>query len=90
MDLDLEHHLPRVAMFWEMALLGDPGYTTNVMDVHLKLNQQKPMSKDHFDRWLVHFEATINELYQGPKAEEAISRARSIAMIMHLKVAANK
>ena len=88
-DLDLEHHLPRVAMFWEMVLLGDAGYTTNVTDVHLRLNQQKPMSKEHFDRWLVHFEATMNELHEGPKAEEAIPRARSIAIIMHIKVEVN-
>lgn len=88
-DLDLQHHLPRIAAFWEMILLGNPGYTTNVTNVHLRLNEQKPMSKEHFDRWLEHFEATVNDLHEGPKAEEAISRARSIAIVMRIKIEAS-
>ena len=38
--LDLDHHLPRISAFWEMVLLNKPGYTTNVTDVHLRLNQR--------------------------------------------------
>ncbi|MBL0043904.1 MAG: group III truncated hemoglobin [Flavobacteriales bacterium] len=48
--LDLEHHIPRIASFWEMILLNKPGYVTNVTEVHLKLNQRIPMERVHFDQ----------------------------------------
>ncbi len=84
--LDLDHHLPRIAAFWEMALLGKPGYTTNVTDVHLALNKRIPMERAHFDRWLQLFNFTVDERFSGPVADEAKSRAASIAMVMLVKI----
>ena len=84
--LDLEHHLPRIRSFWEMILLGQPGYTTNVTEVHLKLHQRIPMEKAHFDRWLELFRRTVDEQFAGPNAEEAKLRALSIAAVLLVKV----
>ena len=84
--LDLEHHLPRIRAFWEMALLNVPGYTTNVTEVHLKLHQRIPMEKAHFDRWLELFKGTVDEIFTGPNAEEAKLRALSIATVMLVKI----
>ena len=84
--LDLEHHLPRIRSFWEMILLGQPGYTTNVTEVHLKLHQRIPMERAHFDRWLELFRGTVDELFSGPNAEEAKMRALSIAAVLLVKV----
>jgi hemoglobin len=84
--LDLEHHLPRIRAFWEMILLGQPGYTINVTEVHLKLHQRIPMQRAHFDRWLELFRGTVDRLYAGPNAEEAKMRALSIATVMLVKV----
>lgn len=84
--LDLEHHLPRIRAFWEMALLNIPGYTTNVTEVHLKLHQRIPMERAHFDRWLELFKGTVDELFSGPNADEAKMRALSIAAVMLVKV----
>ncbi|HMC97000.1 MAG TPA: group III truncated hemoglobin [Flavobacteriales bacterium] len=86
--LDLEHHLPRIAAFWEMVLLDRPGYTTNVTDVHLRLNQRIPMERTHFDRWLELFRKAVDERYTGEKAEEAKLRALSVATAMLIKVQA--
>ena len=83
--VDLEHHLPRIAAFWEMVLLDRPGYTTNVTDVHLRLNQRIPMERAHFDRWLELFRAAVDEHYAGTKAEEAKLRALSIATVIGIK-----
>ncbi len=84
--LDLEHHLPRIRAFWEMILLGQPGYTTNVTEVHLKLHQRIPMERAHFDRWLELFRGTVDQLFAGPNAEEAKMQALSIATVMLVKV----
>ncbi len=84
--LDLEHHLPRIASFWEMILLNKPGYATNVTEVHLKLNQRIPMERVHFDRWLELFRSSVDEKYAGPNASEAKMRALSIATVMLVKV----
>jgi hemoglobin len=87
--LDLEHHLPRIRAFWEMILLGQPGYTTNVTEVHLKLHQRIPMERAHFDRWLELFRSTVDALFIGPNAEEAKLRALSIATVILVKVGQN-
>ncbi|MEO8590728.1 MAG: group III truncated hemoglobin [Flavobacteriales bacterium] len=86
--IELEHHLPRIAAFWEMVLLDKPGYTTNVTDVHLKLHQRIPMERAHFDRWLELFRKAVDERYAGANAEEAKLRAVSIATVMLIKVQA--
>ena len=84
--LELEHHLPRIRAFWEMVLLNEPGYTTNVTEVHLKLHQRIPMERAHFDRWLELFRETVDELFTGPNAEESKMRALSIATVMLVKI----
>ena len=84
--LELEHHLPRIRAFWEMVLLNEPGYTTNVTEVHLKLHQRIPMERAHFDRWLELLRNTVDRLFAGPNAEEAKMRALSIATVMLVKV----
>lgn len=84
-DIDLPHHLPRIRAFWEMALLDKAGYTTNVTQVHLKLAERIPMKAEHFDRWLQLWRSTVDELFQGPKAEAAKLRALSIAVVLRTK-----
>lgn len=86
LDLDWERHLPRIRSFWEMVLLGDRAYTGDPMTVHRALHARIPMERQHFERWLALFEATVTNLFEGPKADEAVQRARSIAAVMAHKV----
>lgn len=85
----LEHHLPRIRAFWEMALLGKPGYTTNVTDVHLQLAKRIPMQPEHFARWLELWRSTIDMHFAGPLADEAKLRALSIATVIQVKTGRN-
>lgn len=80
--LDLDHHLPIIASFWEMALFGTGTYQSNPMTKHFALDQQSPLKPEHFDRWLSHWKSTLQENFSGPKANEALSRAQSIAAVM--------
>lgn len=84
--LSWEQHIPIMNSFWSSLLLGSNTYTGNPMAKHLELNKRMPLTKMHFDRWLQLWENTVNENFVGEKADEAISRAKNIAALMHHKI----
>lgn len=84
--LNLEHHLPIIADFWEMVLLGSPTYQKNPIPVHLALNSKSPLLPEHFARWLQLWQQTVDELFIGNVAEQAKIRAMSIATVMQTKI----
>ncbi|MBK6341251.1 MAG: group III truncated hemoglobin [Flavobacteriales bacterium] len=88
-NLDWDHHIPRIVSFWRMVLLGDREFQGDPMTAHIQLARERPMAKAHFERWLMHWEATVNDLFAGPKADEAKQRARTIAAVMAHKVSAS-
>ena len=57
--------------------MGTTRYHGRPFPKHLPL----PIGAAHFQRWLALFEATVNERFAGPKAEEAKVRARGIATL---------
>jgi hemoglobin len=76
-------HLQRMYDFWNAILFAETGFQGNPMQKHMRL----PIEENHFNQWLVLFRQTIDELFLGPKAEEAKMRAESIAKIMNFKIA---
>jgi hemoglobin len=70
-----------------VQLLQEGRYDGNPMKIHLDLHFQEPLTKAHFDRWLAHFNSTVDELFEGPKAHLAKERALSIATVMQIKIA---
>ncbi len=85
-ELDFETHIPRIVSFWTMILFGDATYQGNPMAPHMQLDRRTPMEQVHFDRWLLLFDTTVDQLFSGAKAEEAKQRARTIAGVMLHKV----
>ena len=81
-----EKHLPVMYDFWENTLFYTGNYTGNPMQSHKALHRRFPLSKEHFNRWLSLFTSTVDELYEGEKAELAKQRAMSIATIMQIKI----
>jgi hemoglobin len=84
--VDLAAHMPHLYGFWEKLLLGTGDYARNAMQPHMALHRRVPMQPKHFERWLHHFEATLVLHYTGPKATEALARARHIAALMQHKL----
>ncbi len=80
--LDLTSHIPRVAHFWAFILIDQPGYTNNMMAAHAGLK----LSEGDFERWLMLFHSTVNEMFHGEKADLAIERSRLIAWTMRSKI----
>lgn len=84
--IDLEHHLPILADFWEQTLFHTGSYRNNTMQVHLDLNAKEKLTEKHFDTWLKNFYTAIDKLFAGPNAEKAKTRALSIATVMKIKM----
>ena len=84
--LNFEKHLPTMYDFWEMALLDKMIYRGNPMLKHISLDKLSPLSEEHFDRWIALFSATLDQLFQGPKAELAKQKAKSMKSLMLHKI----
>ena len=76
-NVDWVHHTPIIVDFWAMILLGDPTYKGNPFAKHLHMT----LSAKDFQRWLFHFQNTVDDSYSGMIAEEAKNRARNIAAV---------
>ena len=84
--INLEKHIIVLVDFWDNILFYTGSYKKNAMQPHLNLQSQKPFKKKHFQRWLFHFNNSVDELFQGEMAHTAKSRALSIATVMELKI----
>jgi hemoglobin len=85
-QVNWQQHLPRMYDFWENIIFQTGGFKGNPMVVHAQLYEKSPLNKDHFARWQQLFLATVDELFEGEKAELTKQRARSIATMMQIKV----
>jgi hemoglobin len=85
--MDLDHHLPIMCDFWETVLFRAGRYERNALQVHSVLNARHPLTDEHFDRWLVLWEETIDDRFTGVKAELAKSQATRIAGSMQRRIA---
>ena len=88
--INIEAHLPILVTFWSQALLGTGGYTRNLTQIHLDINQKEYLSPELFQIWLGHFNATVDEHFVGENAEKIKTNALSIATIMQIKIAQEK
>lgn len=81
-----DKHLAALDTFWNNVLfyLGD--YHGNPLQVHTLLHHFSKLNDKDFDRWLQLFTQTVDELFEGEKAELAKQRALSIATMMRIKI----
>src|SRR6516164_6252235 len=77
-----EKHLPRMYDFWENIAFQTGSYIGNPMIVHADLHKKYPLSKKHFEQWLQLFISTVDEYFEGERAELVKKRAFSIAAVI--------
>lgn len=77
-----EPHLEKMYRFWETILLETHSYFGSPFPPHAQL----PVAQQHFDEWLKLWHNTVNELYEGEKANEAKWRADKMAILFHHKI----
>ncbi len=75
-------HLDKMYRFWQTVLFKENRYSGKPFLPHTKL----PIHKQHFDQWLLLFKQTINENFNGPKADEIIVRANKMAIMFQAKL----
>ena len=80
--VDWAAHLPRMYDFWESVLFGEAVFKGNPLAVHISLAERTPLTSVQFDRWLALFGATVDQLFEGPLANEAKARAARIAQVL--------
>ena len=81
-----EAHLETMDSFWNNVLFYSGGYFGNPLEVHKKINFFKRLGAADFERWLHLFNETVDELFEGEKAQLAKQRAFSIATVMQVKI----
>lgn len=84
--LNLETHIPVICDFWETVLLGNVIYRGSVVYKHISLHRKSPLLPEHFEKWLSIWRTTVDELFEGDKAEEMKRRAFMMAEMMKHKI----
>ena len=81
-----EKHLPVMYRFWDNALFFTGVYEGKPLEIHHHLHQLAGLTEAHFERWIKLFTQTVDELFEGDKAELAKERATSISTVIQMKL----
>jgi|TARA_B110000046_G_scaffold80522_1_gene88775 hemoglobin len=80
-----ETHLSKMYSFWASVLLGEASYNGDTMTIHTMISKQHQFTQVMFENWLMMFTETIDQLFEGTKANEAKTRAKNIAGLIQSK-----
>jgi hemoglobin len=73
--VDWSVHIPKLVDFWANRLLGRPGFSGNVAGAHVSVFDRCPFGRQEVERWLELWRETLDELFIGPTADLAKTRA---------------
>jgi hemoglobin len=88
-EVNWEKHLPVMFDFWENTIFYTGSYSGNPMKSHQRLYQLYSLKAEQFNQWVHLFTVTVDELFEGEKAELAKQRALSISTVMQIKISQN-
>ncbi|HRE78244.1 MAG TPA: group III truncated hemoglobin [Flavobacterium sp.] len=88
--IKIEEHLPILVTFWSQGILGTGGYSKNLTQIHLDINEKEYLSPELFKIWLTHFNHSVDENFKGEKSEQIKTQALSIATVMQIKISQKK
>jgi hemoglobin len=84
-----QRHLEVMDSFWSNVLFYTGDYNGNPFDVHKTMHRLKGLDIKDLERWMELFNETMDDLFEGEKAELAKQRALSIAAIMRIDIIGN-
>jgi len=77
---DWPHHLEHLTDFWEGNLFLKQIFKGRPLQKHFQVDRAEgyTISEQHFGVWLNHWVQTVDDLYEGERAENAKFKARKI------------
>lgn len=81
-DVNWDTHLPKMVNFWSNLLFQTGRYKGRPFRQHLPL----PIQQGDFERWYNLFEKTVNNLFEGEKADYAKEMAGKIAVSFSIRL----
>lgn len=75
-------HLDKMYRFWQTVLLEEHTYHGSPFWKHADL----PVKNNHFKRWLLLFNATVDAHFSGEKAEKAKWQGQRMAEMFYSKI----
>jgi hemoglobin len=85
--LDLEEHVPTITSFWATMLLDEERtYYGGAFAPHVSLHRKVGLKAPHFERWLMLWRTTVDELFAGPRADEAKAHATRVGAAFHRRL----
>lgn len=75
-------HLEKMYRFWQTVLLDEHTYYGSPFLPHAKL----PVGIEHFNQWLNLFYETVDENFEGAKAERMKWQGQRMAEMFHSKI----
>lgn len=88
--INLETHMPHLYAFWDTVLFGTANYKGNPILKHIELDKKEPLTDNHFTQWKKLFFETIDELFEGKKADLAKEKATAMEFLMKMKIDASR
>jgi hemoglobin len=77
-----DEHLDKMYRFWQTVLLNEHTYLGSPFIPHAKL----PVNAEHFDRWIMLFNETVDNFFTGEKAEKAKWQGARMAEMFLYKI----
>lgn len=75
-------HLEKMYRFWQTVLLEEHTYSGSPFVPHAKL----PVNLEHFEKWLLLFNTTVDSLFEGEKAVRVKWQGQRMAEMFHSKI----
>jgi hemoglobin len=81
-----DKHLPTMYQFWNMVLLSKPGYEGYPTKKHMDVDKRIPLHQEHFDRWILLWDETVDAHFKGTNATHAKEKAKLMAELIMIKI----
>ena len=86
MKVDWDKHLPKMYDFWGNIVFQTGNYKGRPFLPHLEVNARETLTSNHFDQWLQLFHNTIDDLFEGPIADELKFKSQNIKEVWNYKM----
>ena len=85
---DWDTHLEHLTDFWESSLFFVNKYKGNPLEKHIEVDAavKNTISEHHFGIWLNYWIQTLDDLFEGEKANIAKNRARKMGTFIYVKL----